>query len=98
MERMLGRCLLPGEVVHHTHERPLDNRRSELELLASRSEHGKRHGFNGRRPDRESNPWRGIYETSGGRFVARWNNGYFGTFGTREEARRALEEARDEAA
>ena len=44
MERVLGRQLLPGEVVHHKNHDPADNRAENLELFASNAEHLRTEG------------------------------------------------------
>lgn len=43
MERLLGRPLLPGEVVHHKDDDILNYSESNLELLPSQAEHCRRH-------------------------------------------------------
>jgi HNH endonuclease len=45
-ERMLGRPLLPGEVVHHIDENGHNNDPSNLQVFASQSEHMKHHMAN----------------------------------------------------
>jgi hypothetical protein len=39
MEKMIGRLLLPGEVVHHKNHVTTDNRPENLELFASNADH-----------------------------------------------------------
>ena len=39
MEQVIGRSLLPGEVVHHKNQNKLDNRVENLELFESHSKH-----------------------------------------------------------
>ncbi len=44
-EQLLGRALLPGEVVHHKDHNKRNNDPSNLEVLDSQSEHCRLHGF-----------------------------------------------------
>jgi hypothetical protein len=44
-ERLLGRPLLPREVVHHDDGDKRHNAWDNLEVLPSQSEHAKIHGF-----------------------------------------------------
>lgn len=44
-EAMLGRSLRPGEIVHHIDGNKLNNDPTNLDVLASQSEHCKAHGF-----------------------------------------------------
>ena len=44
-ERMLGRKLRPGEVVHHKNRNKLDNRRSNLWVCKSQQNHYKIHKY-----------------------------------------------------
>ena len=46
MEKMIGRRLLPGEVVHHKDGDKTNNDPSNLELFASNGEHTHSHGKN----------------------------------------------------
>ncbi len=50
MEQMLGRYLLPGEVVHHRDSNTANNDPSNLELFASNADH-LRHELTGRVPN-----------------------------------------------
>lgn len=43
-EQMLGRALLPGEVVHHRDGDKLNNSSENLDVLQSQSEHATLHG------------------------------------------------------
>lgn len=42
-EQMLGRDLLPAEVIHHRNEDKSDNRPENLEVLPSRAHHAEKH-------------------------------------------------------
>ena len=44
MEQMIGRPLVPGEVVHHRDSDTLNNAPDNLELHRSQSEHAQQHG------------------------------------------------------
>lgn len=44
-EEILGRALVPGEVVHHKDGNILNNQPSNIEVFPSQSEHCKAHGF-----------------------------------------------------
>lgn len=46
MEKIIGRFLEPGEVVHHLNHIRTDDRPENLRLIISRSEHTKLHGRN----------------------------------------------------
>lgn len=50
MEQILGRYLLPGEVVHHRNGDRMDNRPENLEVFATNAEH-LRHELAGRVPN-----------------------------------------------
>lgn len=47
-EKILGRKLKPGEVVHHKDENKLNYNENNLEILTSQSEHAKLHQTDGR--------------------------------------------------
>jgi hypothetical protein len=47
-EKMLGRKLRPGEVVHHKDENKLNYSEDNLEVVISQKEHAKLHQKNGR--------------------------------------------------
>jgi hypothetical protein len=94
MERMLGRRLVPGELVDHASRDSLDNRRTNLRL-STRSQNGQ----NATRPvgksrfkgvcdgtHNRSRPWR-AYITVGGSQVQ------LGRFTSEEEAARAYDRA-----
>lgn len=49
MEQMLGRDLLPGEIVHHKDGNKLNNDPSNLELLPSQAEHCRGHATKNRK-------------------------------------------------
>ena len=42
-ERMLGRLLIKGEIVHHRNRRKIDNNPTNLLVFKNRSEHAKFH-------------------------------------------------------
>ena len=44
-EKMVGRPLKKGEIVHHLDENKLNYNEGNLEILPSQSEHARRHGF-----------------------------------------------------
>ncbi len=44
-EQLLGRLLLPGEIVHHKDGNKRNNMPGNLEILPSQSAHAKAHGF-----------------------------------------------------
>lgn len=64
MEGVLGRTLLPGEVVHHKDGNPRNNDPANLELFASNGEHLS-HELKGRAPRRSEDGMRRVRE--GGR-------------------------------
>lgn len=47
-EKMLGRKLKPGEIVHHKDENKLNYQEDNLEVISSQSEHAKLHLNHGR--------------------------------------------------
>lgn len=47
-EEMLGRALLPGEIVHHKDGNKLNNSFENLEVLPNQSVHAKTHRVNGK--------------------------------------------------
>lgn len=49
-EQMLGRKLLPDEIVHHKDENKKNNDPSNLEVLPNRAEHLKAHNYHRRKP------------------------------------------------
>lgn len=69
MQRKLGRELTEHEVVHHRHEVPLDNRKSELQLFESWPAHSREH--NRKKVNRKKPPY--LQRGCSGYYGVRWS-------------------------
>lgn len=66
MEQIIGRLLLPGEVVHHKDGNRLNNDPANLELFASNAEH-LRHELSGKTPKWTQEGWAAMCRPRGSR-------------------------------